>query len=144
MDMTELAKAFEEEPTKEVKQKSGNKPLPIITFLIGVVVLISGMLFLSNKLARQSAANDAEHLTEIGAFMKEGEDEVVWQFTEVGKGTLTTNNHINDYDFIWSIEGDTLKIETEWLYDLNNEYNYRIDGDKLILDDAIVFVPVED
>lgn len=52
---------------------------------------------------------------------------VVWNFTEAGKGTLTTNNHLNDYDFIWTIEGETLKIETSWLYTLNDEFSYKID-----------------
>ncbi len=65
---------------------------------------------------------------------------VIWKFTEVGKGTLTTNGHINDYDFIWAIEDGKLKIETKWLYDLENEFDYEIrrgegalvlkDGDK--------------
>ena len=34
------------------------------------------------------------------------------------------NNHINDYDFIWAIDGGKLKIETNWLYTLNNDYSY--------------------
>ena len=34
------------------------------------------------------------------------EPSVIWNFTEIGKGTLTTNNHENDYDFIWAIDGD--------------------------------------
>ena len=65
---------------------------------------------------------------------------VIWKFTEIGKGTLTTNNHINDYDFIWSLKDGKLLIETAWLYDLNNEYEYELnqgngtltlkDGDK--------------
>lgn len=52
---------------------------------------------------------------------------VVWKFTEIGKGTLTTNAHVNDYDFIWALEDGKLKIETKWLYDLNNEYDYSLD-----------------
>ncbi|MDO4746856.1 MAG: DUF5640 domain-containing protein [Candidatus Saccharibacteria bacterium] len=70
---------------------------------------------------------------------------VYWKFTEVGKGTLTTNNHINDYDFLWAIEDGKLKIETKWLYDLENEYDYEINRNEktLILRDGekqIVFV----
>jgi hypothetical protein len=57
-------------------------------------------------------------------------DRVVWDFTEIGKGTLTTNAHENDYDFIWAIEDGKLKIETKWLYDLENEYDYKLDQDK--------------
>ena len=51
---------------------------------------------------------------------------MIWQFTEIGKGKLTTNGHTNDYDFIWAIEDDKLKIETSWLYDLENEYEYSL------------------
>ena len=40
---------------------------------------------------------------------------------------MTTNSHLNDYDFIWAIEDGKLLIETKWLYDLNNEYDYKID-----------------
>ncbi len=67
---------------------------------------------------------------------------VIWKFTEIGKGTLTTNGHINDYDFIWAIRDGKLAIETRWLYDLNNAYEYELnqkegvltlyDGDKQI------------
>ena len=69
---------------------------------------------------------------------------VIWKFTEVGKGTLTTNGHTNDYDFIWAIEDGKLKIETKWLYELEDEYEYELDKDagSLILkagDKEIVF-----
>ena len=52
---------------------------------------------------------------------------VIWKFTEIGKGTLTTNNHQNDYEFIWALEDGKLKIETKWLYELDNEYDYKLD-----------------
>lgn len=144
--MNELAKAFEGEP-EEVAEKAKEtkvekrRVLPVITFLIGLVVLAAGVAFLVVKLAQRSSTSDAERLVEIGTFVKDGEDDVIWQFTEVGKGTLTTNNHTNDYDFIWAIEDGKLKIETAWLYDLNDEYAYKIDGEKLVLDEKIVFVP---
>ena len=52
---------------------------------------------------------------------------VIWNFTEIGKGTLTTNNHIDDHEFKWSIEDGKLKLETTWLYDLYDEYDYELD-----------------
>ena len=55
------------------------------------------------------------------------EPSVVWDFTEIGKGTLTTNGHVNDYDFIWSLEGGKLLVETDWLYTLENTYDYSLD-----------------
>ena len=58
---------------------------------------------------------------------------VIWKFTEIGKGSLTTNGHINDYDFIWSLEDGKLSIETKWLYDMNNEYEYSLDQSGKVL-----------
>lgn len=152
MEMKELAKAFEGEPkeTKDKKktdnkvskktkeEKPKKKVLPITTFLVGLTVLIAGLAFLAVKLIQRSAASDAERLVEMGTLIKDGEESVIWQFTEIGKGTLTTNNHTNDYDFIWAIENGKLKIETAWLYDLNDEFEYKIDGNKLILNGEII------
>ena len=147
MEMDELAKAFEGEPApkKEEKvEKVKKRKLPIVIFIVGLAVLVAGAVFLATKLIARSSASDAERLVEIGTFVKEGESAVVWQFTEIGKGTLTTNNHTNDYDFIWAIENGKLKIETAWLYDLNDEYEYKISGDKLVLDDGkTVFLPIK-
>ena len=52
---------------------------------------------------------------------------VVWSFDEIGKGKLTTNGGLDEYDFIWAIEDNKLKIETNWLYLLENEYEYSLD-----------------
>ena len=52
---------------------------------------------------------------------------VVWSFDEIGKGKLTTNGGLNEYGFIWAIEDNKLKIETNWLYLLENEYEYSLD-----------------
>ena len=72
---------------------------------------------------------------------------MIWNFTEIGKGTLTTNNHINDYDFVWALEDGKLKINTEWLYTLSDEFEYTLDqnGNVLILtrgDEKVEFIPV--
>ena len=69
---------------------------------------------------------------------------VFWNFTEIGKGTLTTNNHVNDYDFIWALEDGKLLIETDWLYKLEDEYEYALDQNNGTLtltkgDETIVF-----
>ena len=52
---------------------------------------------------------------------------VIWQFTEVGKGTLTTNNHKNDYGFAWALEDGRMIVQTDWLYELDNDYDYMLD-----------------
>lgn len=115
------------------------KKLPLITFIIGLAVFVAGGVFLAiNFLAKPQTA-DADYLVQIGTWSEEGTNgSVVWNFSEIGKGTLTTNSHINDYDFIWALDKDTIKIETAWLYDLNNEYTYTLDqsAQKLTLTDS--------
>lgn len=58
---------------------------------------------------------------------------VIWNFTEIGKGSLTTNNHIDDHDFRWELSGNKIKIETDWLYTLYGEYDYKLDQEKSLL-----------
>ena len=130
------------------------KRIPLIVFIIGIITLLAGVGFLLFKLLKQPDSRDAEYLVEIGEWVENDADSVIWTFTEVGKGSLTTNNHLNDYDFIWSIEGETLKIETKWLYDLNDEYTYSLDrgaktltltkGDESIIFSAKAEEPVEE
>lgn len=125
----------------------------IIVMLVGILTLIAGLAFFLVKILTKPDVLDGDFLVSVGEWRLETDtncaDEancednsgVIWNFTEIGKGTLTTNNHLNDYDFIWAIENGKLKIETSWLYNLNDEYEYKIDNNKLILNDEITFVP---
>ena len=117
----------------------------IVVFVIGLAVLITGLVFLIIHLTKGPTLQDGEFLVSVGKWSLEGEPGVEWQFTEIGKGKLTTNNHINDYDFIWAIDGGKLKVETKWLYQLNDEYDYKIDQNerKLVLNDEIIFIGEE-
>lgn len=144
-----------EVPTKESKKpkKSKAKIVSIMIFVVGLIALIAGIVVILLKYLGQAPIADGEFLTQASAWVLDGEQTncaepapiseatentesvttncenaggVIWKFTEIGKGTLTTNNHLDDYDFIWSIEEDKLKIETKWLYDLVNEYEYRL------------------
>jgi len=103
------------------------KIISIIVFIIGLATLITGVVFLVLDLTRKPAVSDGEYLISVGKWALTSDESVVWDFTEIGKGSLTTNAHVNDYDFIWAIEDGKLKIETKWLYDLQNEYTYSID-----------------
>jgi hypothetical protein len=58
---------------------------------------------------------------------------VVWKFTAIGKGTLTTNAHKNDYDFAWALEDEKMKVRTDWLYEMDNEYDYTLNREDGIL-----------
>ncbi len=89
--------------------------------------MIVGVIFLIIRLNLAAKASDAEFLVQIGEWTEVDGDGVIWDFTEAGKGTLTTNNHQNDYSFIWEIEGNTLRVETDWLYTLDDAYTYTLD-----------------
>jgi len=147
MDMDELAKAFDAEYTavdedkkvikddvggkKEEKMKksrrSSGKKWPKILFFLGMITLIVGVVMLVMRFALTPGKADADFLVSSGEWAREDEPSVIWKFTEVGKGTLTTDNHATDYDFIWALQDGKLKIETSWLYNLNDEFSYSLD-----------------
>ncbi|MDO5480096.1 MAG: hypothetical protein Q4F58_00270 [Candidatus Saccharibacteria bacterium] len=141
IDMGELAKAFDAEATepkktseekkdlkmsKEKKKTKKNKKA-IAVFVVGLLVLLGGLGFLIYKLVAGPAKADAEFLISNGEWVEEDEPSVIWKFTEVGKGTLTTDGHQTDYDFIWSLDNGKIKMETKWLYDLTDEFEYSLD-----------------
>lgn len=117
----------------DTKKKVGRKRLPIAVFVIGILVLIGGLAFLIVRLINQPKTEDADFLVSAGEWVREDEPTVVWNFTEIGKGALTTDGHLNDYPFDWTINDKKLKIETEWLYDLADEFDYILDQGAKIL-----------
>lgn len=103
------------------------KIISISAFVLGIAALAAGITFLVLNIIKSNHAADADYLVSAENWTLQDSDSVVWDFTEIGKGTLTTNNHENDYDFIWSLEDGKLKVETDWLYDLDNEFSYTLD-----------------
>lgn len=138
--------------------KTGKKPkkpltkqrkISIAALVVGVLVLIGGLVFFLVNFLRADTASDADYLVKIGAWQREDAPSVIWDFTEIGKGQLTTNDHVNDYDFTWALMDDQLKIDTDWLYTLNNEYSYQINQAQNTLtltsgDETWTFVPADD
>lgn len=148
------------------------KRISIITLIVGLIALVAGAVFLIIRLNTKPGVADGEYLVSIGEWTIESDDcmqlkcgddtkclntdgettvicgkgNVVWNFTDIGKGTLTTNNHLNDYAFTWAIEDNKLFINTEWLYTLNDTFEYQLDQNADILtlkdgDKEIKFVP---
>lgn len=99
----------------------------ITTLIVGLATLVTGIVFLVINLNKGAAAQDGDYLVAQKNWTLSDSDKVVWDFTEIGKGTLTTNGHENDYEFKWALEDGKLKIETDWLYELENEYDYALD-----------------
>lgn len=123
------------------------KRISLIVLIIGLLTLIAGVVFLIVRLTAGPSVADGEYLVSVGEWKEQDEPSVIWNFKEIGKGTLTTNNHTNDYDFAWALEDGKLKIDTEWLYTLNNEFDYTLDQGSNILtltsgDETFTFVPV--
>ena len=126
----ELKKAFskvDKEDEKAKKPKKSGKKAPIVFFVIGMVALVAGLSFLIYRLVVGPSAADAEFLINSGEWVEEDEPSVIWKFAEVGKGTLTTDGHQTNYDFIWALENGQLKIETNWLYTISDEFTYSLD-----------------
>ena len=101
--------------------------ISIITFIIGIILAIAGVIVLVINIMAKNTTDSAEFLVATGEWQRQDQSDVIWKFTEIGKGTLTTNNHTNDYDFTWMLDGDTIKIKTNWLYEKEDEYTYKID-----------------
>ncbi|MBR2855606.1 hypothetical protein IKE99_01540 [Candidatus Saccharibacteria bacterium] len=112
------------------------KIISISILIAGMIALVVGVVFLVMKLNETPEISDGRYLVDAGEWMMEyeceGEDcgRVIWKFTELGKGTLTTNKHENDYDFKWSLRDDKLDVRTNWLYELDNNYDYRLNRDE--------------
>ena len=113
-------------PLAPQPQKS-RRPLAIATLVIGIITLIVGIIMLILNLTARPAVPDADFLIAKRTWAITDTPAVEWTFTEVGKGTLTTNSHTNDYNFLWAIDGDQLTIETDWLYTLDNTFTYKLD-----------------
>ena len=132
IDMDELARAFDDKAassdnkTKKPK-KSGKNKKSIAIFAVGLLVLFGGLGFLIFKLVTGPSKADAEFLISAGEWVEEGQPSVIWDFTEIGKGKLTTDKHTTDYDFTWALDGGKLKIETTWLYGVEDEFEYSLD-----------------
>lgn len=122
------------------------KIISIVILVVGVVVLGVGTVFLVLHLTQAPVVADGEYLVSAGEWVLNSEEcsepeaskepeassecgtpSVIWKFTEIGKGTLTTNNHVNDYDFAWALEDGYLAMRTNWLYELDNNYEYKLD-----------------
>lgn len=135
MDNTEvsLANKKDKKPMSVAPNKK-KKIACIVTFVVGVVMLIVGAVFLGLKLVEQPEIADGEYLVSAESWaLENAEEQVVWDFTEMGKGVLTTDGHVHDYDFVWKLEDGELLIETDWLYELENKYDYKLDQSNGVL-----------
>ena len=153
LDAKPEVKAKSKKEAKQLDNRLKKKPADkkkrfgISVFVLGLIALIGGAVFLILDLTKQPDVRDADYLVQIKTWQREDAPSVIWQFNEIGKGKLTTNSHTDEYDFIWALDGDKLKIETSWLYTLDDEYTYILDqkDNKLTIasgEKSYSFVPV--
>ena len=120
-------KVAKEDKNRDKNPAKKKKITSISVLTIGLIMLIAGVVLLAINLIGAGKMADAEYLIAAENWTLEDAEGVIWNFTKIGEGSLTTNNHQNDYDFIWAIKDDKLMIETDWLYELENEYEYSLD-----------------
>lgn len=138
--------ASEDSPCSQHQPLTIGRRISIFVLVFGLLVLAGGLGFFLYKYLTPSVVADASYLVEVGAWQRVDAPSVIWDFTSVGEGSLTTNDHLNDYHFLWAIDGDQLQLDTDWLYTLNDAFTYRLDqsADQLILErdgEAVTFVP---
>ena len=120
-------KVVKEDKNRDKDPAKKKKIISISVLVAGLIMLIVGVVFLVINLIGAGKMADAEYLVAAENWALEDAEGVIWDFTKIGAGTLTTDDHQNDYDFIWAIKDDKLLIETDWLYELENEYEYSLD-----------------
>lgn len=137
MENTEVKK--DKKKTDKVKDpRKKKKILSIGVFVLGMIMLVVGIVFLVLNVLKGNAVADGEYLVAAENWVltdcgDEDCDKVIWDFTEIGKGSLTTDGGEHNYDFKWAIKDGKLDIQTDWLYELNNEYEYSLDQSNGVL-----------
>ncbi len=152
MENVEVKKSSKK-PEKAKKPKDKKKIACIATFVVGLFVLVVGAVFLILNLMRGNSVADGEYLVSAESWTLEADDtkdekdceeatdcesvdqsgKVVWDFTEIGKGNLTTDGGEHNYNFEWAIKDGKLIIQTAWLDELHNEYEYSLDQSNGVL-----------
>ena len=117
---------------KNGKSIDKKKIASIVVLVIGAITLIVGVVFLVMYMTRGAAVADGEYLVAADEWVLSdcsGDDceRVVWDFDEDGKGSLTTDGGEHHYDFRWAIKDGKLLMQTDWLYEMDNEYEYSLD-----------------
>ena len=104
----------------------------IVLISVGVFLLLTlggtGLYFYLNR-DTTPPLSDADFLVDIGTWEKQGSPKVKWIFKKDGEGTLTTNES-NFYDFTWELSGEELKISTDWLYTLEDDFSFSLNREE--------------
>lgn len=112
----------------------GRKLKKIIIISVSIFLFLilggTGLYFYLNREKPSTPLSDADFLVSVGTWEKSGASKVKWIFKENGKGSLTTNDALNFYDFTWTLDNGTLKISTDWLYTLEDEFSFTLNREE--------------
>lgn len=134
-------------PADKIDQIAGTKPKKHLPKKAKLALIISGavlaaaaivvvlILFVFKKDEPVIVKTDQDILT-AHAWEKDGAPTVIWTFHTDGSGEITTNKS-NYYNMKWSLEQgegesatQTLKITTNWLYDLDDSFIFSLNRDE--------------
>lgn len=144
----------QEEKEKKHKKLGKKARLAIIigSVVVGLAVVGALLYFLVFRKEEPVVVLTDRDILVAHAWEKQDAPTVIWTFHADGTGEITTNKS-NYYDMKWYFEQDgedrTLKIDTAWLYELNDSFNFTLDREnssftvKNLADEGeSVFVPL--
>jgi len=144
----------QEEKEKKHKKLGKKARMAIIigSVVVGLAVVGALLYFLVFRKEEPVAVLTDRDILVAHAWEKQDAPTVIWTFHADGTGEITTNKS-NYYDMKWYFEQDgedrTLKIDTAWLYELNDSFSFTLDREnssftvKNLADEGeSVFVPL--
>ena len=104
------------------------KKKKLITTSVSIIAFIAvavGAYFITKSLNNSSALSVVDFLVSGHEWEKVGEESVVWTFENENTCKVTTNS-TETFDCTWELNGETLKIKTKWLRDLEDEFTLSV------------------
>lgn len=101
------------------------KIIVIICSVLAFAAIVAGAFFITKSINEKANISTAEFLASGHEWKKSGEETVVWTFESNGTCKVTTNS-TETFDCKWEIEDKNLKIETDWLTTLKDEFEISI------------------
>lgn len=121
------------EPEKKLFKDKKTKLTLIIIAAVVSALIIAGVcvyFFVLKKPEPEVVLTDAQYVIKTGSWEKQDSPTVIWTFRADGTGEVTTNKS-NYYNTTWELTEDesaqTLSITTDWLYELNDSFEFALD-----------------
>jgi len=108
-------------------KKDADKKRKTITIICSIIafVLITVAAFFITKALNPDSVSTADFLVAEQSWQKSDEASVVWSFSSDGTCKITTNS-TETFDCSWQLIDNNLKIQTNWLKTLSDEFEIEI------------------